>query len=123
MIKVNKWLLKSTVFPDGTSQVWNLQPEILQANVINITWNFEQEREILDLMSLSMLIPSAYKNLHIPYLPYARQDKDISNDSTFNLHFICKLINHLSCDKVTAVDVHNPKLAAKLIDNFKNIEV
>lgn len=117
--------LKSTIFPDGTSQVWKLPEEILASKELELIWNFEAEREILDLLSLREILPEhEYTwDLHIPYLPYARQDKDVSNTSTFNLKVFAGLINSLTCRKVTAVDAHNPEATKKLIFSFENVEV
>jgi ribose-phosphate pyrophosphokinase len=115
-------VVKPTMFPDGTSQVWKLPVEMFEGD-LEITWNFESEREIIDLLSLRKLLMYQAWDLHIPFLPYARQDKEITNASTFNLVVLAELINSLNCRKVTAVDVHNPKYTAELIHNFENIEV
>jgi len=115
--------LRPTLFPDGTSQVWKLPTEILESRELEITWNFDDEREILDLLSLRWLLPKQSWDLHIPFLPYARQDKTVSNTSTFNLVVLADLINELGCNEVTSVDVHNPDRTTSLIHNFKNIEV
>ncbi len=131
MIKVktsnNEIVLTPTIFPDGTSQVWKLPAEILNHREYEITWNFESEREIVDLYSFNALLAQPenlrYVSLHIPYLPYGRQDKNVSNDSTFNLEVLAKLINNLNFNEVTSVDVHNPKKTSELIENFKNIPV
>jgi ribose-phosphate pyrophosphokinase len=116
-------VVKPTFFPDRTSQVWKLPAEMFEARDLEITWHFDEEREIIDLLSLRRLLVSQTWNLHIPFLPYARQDKNIDNTSTFNLVVLAELINSLGCQKVTAVDVHNPMWTAELIKNFENIEV
>lgn len=132
MIKVKtaygETILKPTIFPDGTSQIWKIEPrEILYCRDIHITWNFESEREIIDLYSFSALLaqPTALRHvvLHIPYLPYGRQDKNISNDLTFNLEVFATLINNLHFNEVSSVDVHNPEKTTKLIHHFRNIDV
>jgi len=116
--------LKPTIFPDGTSQVWHLPEEILRSTMLNIVWNFEAEREVIDLLSLRRILNrKCVIHLHIPFLPYARQDKDVSNEHSFNLEVLADIVNSLGCHLVTAVDVHNPKHTASLIKNFKNIEV
>ena len=120
-----KHVLKPTIFPDGTSQVWKLPDEVFASKELEITWNFEAEREIIDLLSLRELLPEhEYTwDLHIPFMPYARQDKDVSNTSTFNLKVLAGLINSLVCREVTSVDVHNPVHTRELIFSFRNIEV
>ncbi len=111
-----------TIFPDGTSQIWHLPTWVLDATNLKIVWNFEAEREIIDLYSLKLLLnPYAFVNLHIPFLPYARQDKDIDNESTFNLSAFSILLNQLSFDRVTSVDVHNVNKTITFIYNFDNM--
>lgn len=116
-------IVTPTMFPDGTSQVWKLPKEITSCMVLNIVWNFEAEREIIDLLSLRTLYPDREMNLHMPYLPYGRQDKDVNNESTFNLVVLARLLNSMKLDHVSSVDTHNVAQAEELIDNFYNIEV
>lgn len=59
MIKVNGFVIKPTIFPDGTSQVWKLPEGLLSNNYVAITWYFEAERELLDVFSIRALFPSA----------------------------------------------------------------
>lgn len=120
----SKHKLVPTLFPDGTSQVWNLPEEILQAKDLTIDWRFEQEREILDIFSFCCLFNSLQRvSLHVPFFPYARQDKEISNASTFNLFMIAGLLNVLKLDRISSVDVHNPDLTRFIVDQFVNIPV
>lgn len=112
-----------TVFPDGTSQVWKLPETILTSNNVKITWNFENEAELIHLGSLRKLIKnSAFKHLHIPFLPYSRQDKEISNYNTFNLEILADILNTFHFSLITSIDVHNPIHTADLITNFSNME-
>ena len=114
----------STVFPDKTSQVWKLPDFVLDSRHIKIIWNFEEEREIIDLINLKMLLNSnAVVILHMPYMPYARQDKEVNNNSTFSLHTFASFLNGLHFDLVTANDVHNEYKTKQLIDNFHNITI
>lgn len=110
-----------TIFPDGTSQVWKLPEVFLNSSAIKATWNFEREDEFLEIASLKTLLNPRYFHLHIPYLPYARQDKPTDNDSTFNLTTFANLLNGLNFDLITSVDVHNEKTTQKFIHKFKNI--
>lgn len=113
-----------TIFPDNTSQCWHLPEEIIESLNLKITWNFEAERELIDLLSLTKLLSStANKHLHIPYLPYARQDKSVKNDSTFNLHILAELLNLCNFNLVTAVDVHNYLESIVLIKNLNIISM
>lgn len=112
-----------TRFPDGTSQVWRLPEEILKADHVHVDWRFEREDEFFTLMQLRALLHDKKMSLHVPYLPFARQDKDVSNTTTFALHPFGDMINWLRCEEVTAVDVHNEDTTHLLITDFRNISV
>lgn len=122
MISANGRKIITTIFPDGTSQIWKLSEELLSAEKLYVRWDFEQERELMDLVSLRALFRGDM-HLYMPYLPYARQDKPVNNDSTFNLHAFSNIINSLNFSGVMALDVHNPDKTHRLIDRFKNLEV
>ena len=122
MIKVNGIQLRPTIFPDGTSQIWHLPKILMETDRLEIDWRFESEREILDLFSLRALLPDPPLHLYIPFLPYGRQDKSISNDSTFNLTVFLKLLKNLNPAMVSTLDAHNPVLCyATLPFAFENI--
>jgi len=126
MITLNGNELNVTVFPDNTSQVW--KNEISTYN--EVVWHYEHEEgEIMHLQQLADYISSievspnwhCVRVLKIPYLPYARQDKDISNEETFALHSFAKILNNQKWDTVELYDVHS-KVAIDLIDRSKNHE-
>ena len=123
MLKALGHKIEPTRFPDGTTQVWKLPEEILKADRVFVDWRFEREDEFFSLMQLRALIPTKPFYLHVPYLPFARQDKDIANDKTFALHPFTDMLNWLRCDEITAVDVHNPEATKCLLNNFKNLPV
>lgn len=103
-----------TIFPDGTSQVWKIPEEIFyeQYKSRTIIWDFEHEAELFHVLQLSRLI--GFKsflapNLYMPYLPYGRQDKGISNDSTFALKVFADVLkNSGSFNHISTLDAHNP---------------
>lgn len=112
MIKLNGAEIKPTIFPDKTSQVWNLEESLFDASVYNIKWNFEHEAEFIHLAQLKELldVKGAGKPalLTIPYFPYARQDKHVSNNTTFARVTFEKLLKFLDFDYVVAFDLHSP---------------
>lgn len=118
MIKLNGIEIKPTMFPDKTSQVWQLDNIKPKDNFV--LWEFESERELFHLLQLSELLPKRGDTLYMPYLPYARQDKSIGNEETFALHSFCKVINLMDFKLVMAYDTHS-ELPTKLINNFVNI--
>lgn len=120
MLYLNDYRVKATIFPDKTSQVWKLP--LLEENTVVIRWEFHSEDEFMHLAQLVDLVRS-YKptrlELYMPYLPYARQDKEITNETTFALRTFAKLLNSLEFDSVTSVDAHSDS-AKKLITNFQD---
>jgi ribose-phosphate pyrophosphokinase len=123
MITVNKIRLGPTFFPDKTSQLWHLPKEIMEAETLLVDWRFEEEREIYDLLALRALKPEAFMDLYVPYLPFGRQDKPISNESTFNLRIFLQLIKSARPDIFSTLDAHNPKVVREVLpfENFENI--
>lgn len=119
MIKINgiDYVVKPTIFPDKTSQVWKLPQDVIKfiennASGITITWEFEDERELIHVCQLCDLIYNisvCYPSLYTPYLPYARQDKNISNESCFALKTFINIINPYISNLIV-YDVHNPKI-------------
>lgn len=122
MIKIGNVDISSfiTKFPDNTSQVWHLPQRFIDyfntqmgsrpEDFIVLDWYFQAEEEFLYLAQLVDLIRSVTTNkinLNIPYLPYARQDKDISNNATFAKHTFLRLMNSLNLDCVTLCDPHS----------------
>lgn len=116
MFYVNDVKITPTIFPDGTSQIWNLPDEVLKNHDFTITWSFEHEGEIMHLTQLTQLLDkyASSVSLKLKYLPYGRQDKEVSNKTTFALHSFAKLINLLYFDKVEIIDPHS-KEALNLI--------
>lgn len=120
MIRLNGNLLGPTRFPDGTQQVWKLPESDSREAVLD--WRFEREDEFFALAQFRDLFPQKTLYLRVPYLPYARQDKEIANDKTFALRTFADMLNRLQFSKVLVWDVHNPMLSAALIRNLMNIQ-
>lgn len=111
MISVNGVEIKPTMFPDGTSQVWKLSPEVLDGNCI--VWDFENEGEIMHVMQLTDLMINPPR-LHCPFLPYGRQDKEVSNESTFALSSFIKIVNCMKIHTFSTVDAHSGEVRKHL---------
>lgn len=123
MIKVFGQKIEPTRFPDGTTQAWKLRMKPPTYPPIRIDWRFEREDELLTISQLALLWEGFQIELHVPYLPFARQDKHVSDDSTFALIPFARMLNALNFRTVQAVDVHNPMVADILIKGFQNIDV
>lgn len=122
MILLNEYTIKPTIFPDGTSQVWKIPPKALEPKYDHkVEWIFENEAEFLHLAQLKILLdeinPSKTIQLYLPYLPYGRQDKIISNSTTFALCAFSYLLNALDFDAVTCMDPHSA-MPSSCITNF-----
>lgn len=124
MIKLNGKIVQPTIFPDGTSQVWKLD---FQDNGFHtIEWEFQHEAEFIHVAQLADLLHStgALVNLVMPYLPYGRQDKEISNKTTFALQTFCRLLETCNFASITTLDAHS-NIAFEYFYNtssrFKNI--
>lgn len=113
MIYLNDKLVNFTIFPDGTSQCWKIPESDLKWDItkpVIIRWDFSSEREFLQLAQLKTLLDLWYKGktiLVISYLPYARQDKEVSNETTFALHTFANLLNSLNFSSLLIDDPHS----------------
>lgn len=125
MIKIksgeNEHVLKPTIFPDNTSQVWNLPEWIYKNERTTVTWFFENEAEMFYIKQLSDLLYPLTKRLllTVPYFPYARQDKEIDNKSSFARKSFLDILNQCPFDHIQTVDVHS-KLE---LNRFENRDV
>jgi ribose-phosphate pyrophosphokinase len=117
MITIGNRQVPTTLFPDNTSQVWHLPDEIFTLPVIHIVWTFSLESEFLQLAQLKTLLDAKgiKATLELPYLPYGRQDKEVSNESTFALRTFARQLNTLAFECVTIHDPHS-RTALELID-------
>lgn len=98
-----------TKFPDGTSQVWRLSPEPKNIDSPTITWMYEDDAEIFQLVQLGMLLKNSCRgkvSLFAPYFPYARQDKDVSNQTTFARESLIYILRSLF-NEICAFDLHS----------------
>lgn len=112
----------TTKFPDGTSQLWKLDDRYEQANSFIIEWDWEgDESEIFHLAMLKDLLPNRHTTLKMKYLPYARQDKYISNNATFALRTFAKLINAMKFSAIYSYDIHS-EVARDVITSLWNMD-
>lgn len=118
-----KAVITPTIFPDKTSQVWKLDPQLFKSsNYVQISWRFENEGEFMAVAQLAHLLHynGLDVRLSLSYLPYGRQDKDVSNNATFALNTFAHLVNSLDFDEVVITDPHS-EIALELINNSKAI--
>lgn len=112
MLYLNGQPVPVTIFPDHTSQVWKLPESVFQTKNPAILWDYRDESEVMHLFQLLHILQThkIESILTIKYLPYARQDKVVSNDSTFALNTFLLLIRNFSfyLKKIIVHDPHNP---------------
>ena len=99
-------------FPDGetiTRYAGNSKP-------LNILWQYESDNELMALAQLYSILRSNDlhnrfpKNLYIPYLPHARQDRAATKDTCNAVGTFVSMLNHIiknSNTKVFTLDVHS----------------
>ena len=112
MIKLNGYEIKPTIFPDGTSQVWKIPEEAFDTEENTVFWEFENEAELIHLAQLKTLLdekldPFTIIHLEMPYYPYGRQDKTISNETTFARKTFENILYHLNFDDIWTIDIHS----------------
>lgn len=108
MIKLGDYVVTPTIFPDGTSQCWKLPEEVLRTTR-TVTWEFENEAELSHVMQLGYLLQKYHDKilLDVPFLPYGRQDKNISNDATFARNVIVRILS-MAYYSIYTDDIHSP---------------
>ncbi len=134
MLFLNGHKIDPTIFPDGTSQVWNFEKAIGSIYESEIVWMFEHEGEFMHLAQLKHFLDcwsdglGPYHTLILPYLPYARQDKQVSISKTFALRTLCRMLSVMKWSKVQIFDphsdiaLHNIKNSTKLIPQFSWVD-
>jgi len=123
-------MVTATLFPDKTSQVWKLKDSQLEYLKTDpkpvVEWYFDNESEVIQIIQLFDLINTIVPedreiDLYVPFLPYARQDKEINNELTFALRTFLKVIS-LTYARLVVLDVHSQDLLKELAPTFLNIE-
>lgn len=106
----------TTIFPDGTSQVWKLDSnKLFQDGNNKILWLFENEGELMHVCQLAQLLTRHYEcspDLHVPYLPYGRQDKLISNETSFSLFTFESMLRTSGIHRINTFDAHSDAAAS-----------
>lgn len=122
MLLLNGQPVPITIFPDKTSQCWKIPEEIFKKSHARVEWRFEHEGEFMHLAQLKYLLDSyeLTTTLHLPYLPYGRQDKQVSNTTTFALLSFAHLLNSLEFIEVTCTDPHSLVAEAR-IESFRAV--
>ena len=121
MIYLNGKPVNTTLFPDNTSQVWKIPTlDIPDTNWVHVKWDFSHEGEFIQLAQLKSLLDAKgfRATLRLSYLPYGRQDKEVSNDATFALRTFNKYLDFMDWDEIIVMDPHS----SVIMDYVRNVK-
>lgn len=124
MIKVGDRLIQQETFGDGTLKcavpVFEMSHEI-----VNITWCYDNDSELFCLWSIVRHIQEKYPGMKItltlPYIPHARQDRNVSK-RLFTLKYFAEIINAMNFNKVFVLDPHSD-VSLALIDRIDELQL
>lgn len=118
------WPFETFIFPGGESHIklgrphhfWSLERVIITHRI-----------KTSDDLMLILLAKEAFEQagvrkfeLVIPYVPYARQDRQCAKGESFSLKVFTDIINSQNFEKVTVLDAHSD-VAPALLNNSLNI--
>ena len=115
MIKVNDKVIEQEKFGDGTLKcdapnIFYPYLEDNNNNIYKITWCYDNDAELFALWCLVQNIeqndPNSKKILYMPYIPHARQDRNVSG-RLFTLKYFSQIINAMNFFQVWVVDPHS----------------
>ena len=119
MIKLNGEIINQEHFGDNTLKC--AVPSTINGAInFDFTWCYENDAELFTLWCLvqhiNQQIPIATKTLTMPYIPHARQDRNISG-RLFTLKYFSQLINAMNFNYVKVIDPHSD-VSTALIDRI-----
>lgn len=106
--------LNTTTFSDNTTQVWQLSSDFIlkciESGKAELSWEFESVSEVFLVCQWADLMRNyGVKDINViaPYLPYGRQDKAPSNETTFGLNTLVKVLKASGVNRLTTIDAHS----------------
>lgn len=123
MIKVSGKEVTQDNFPDGTL-LMKLDKILYSQDYVNIDWKYENDSELFALICVVRHInnydTTKKINLHMDYIPHARQDRVKQVEDVFTLKYFCEVINSLKFENVFVCDAHS-NVALALLDRVCDI--
>jgi ribose-phosphate pyrophosphokinase len=120
MIKLNDNIIRQDRFGDGTLKCVVPPPVPGYAEIL---WCYDNDTELFTLQCLVDYIRDKYPRISIaldlPYIPHARQDREVS-DRLFTLKTFANIINSMKFDMVQVYDAHSD-VSTALIDRVLNV--
>lgn len=125
-VKVNEYLpakVEIFKFSGGESQIKFHNPSTSdEGNRVNI-FALIRDGDIMELALLVDAIRRSIKNpiinLHMPYLPYARQDRVMNSGESLAVKVFCDFVNSLNLNSVKVDDCHSD-VGVALLNNATN---
>lgn len=123
MILIDNVKVEFGVFPNNERYLnYN---KITFHNSSVVVLKFETDQDLMDLYILRSymndVIPNNIMTLKILYMPYSRMDR-ANNTYTFNLKYICDMINAMHFARVKVVDAHSD-VSTALLNRCTNISI
>lgn len=110
MITVNDIKITQDKFGDGTLKCAAFPLTGLRADGNTIKWLYDGDEELFTLYCIARDIqnklPGSPMHLIMPYIPHARQDRDVSG-RLFTLKYFAEIINSLDFRTVAVFDPHS----------------
>jgi ribose-phosphate pyrophosphokinase len=77
--------------------------------MIDVLWMFENEAELITICQLGFLLNTygIFPSLEAPWLPYGRQDKIVSNSTTFARMVFENLVREAGYTRIMTYDAHS----------------
>lgn len=115
---------RTSTFPGGEEYI-NIGTNLPQEPVVvQVEADIKSSTNVMQLLMLTEALreyaPRAEFRLHMPYLPYARQDNRFAKGEALSIKVFCNLINDLKYDLVIVADCHST-VGLALLDNVKHI--
>ena len=120
MIKIGNKIIEQGQFGDGTLKCEVPVVACTQSS-IHVTWCYDNDSELFTLWclikSIKEINPNIHINMSIPYIPHARQDRNVSG-RLFTLKYFSQILNQIDANVIWCLDPHSDVTTA-LIDKIK----
>ena len=122
---INKFIFPSGIEPHVNVAGLDIKGVYEKQDVI-ITHRIKSMNDLMEIVLLNNALLLNYEkeissiSLFIPYLPFARQDRECAQGDPFSLSVFSEILNRCKFSKVTVLDVHS-EVAFNYIHNLKNI--
>jgi ribose-phosphate pyrophosphokinase len=127
MITVHGFENKFWTFPGGERSVKLTPGSYVKSEPIQITMNFQSSDDLIDMILAANALRHMYGHdvkidLVVPYFPFSRQDRVMTEGESFGLQSADDIIKMCNFDSVTTWDIHSDVAGAMFPPGvFRNI--